>query len=305
MAKKRIAALVAAYISLSLCAFIFTLYALRPNWATAFTIFPAWLWMVLWLFSLPALRQKVFYVTTIAWALFAVFQVEEWQSLLRTLKPIEEVRQNIRVTTINASSDIDALKDALTDKPDVVLLQESPNPQDVENLIRETNGYTCLYGFDTSIIVRGQLQLLDERVYYKAATAIIDGKEYHIVSVRLLTSNPRIDLWDSACWNTQAHMRKSQLEQLQVIVDAIPNGKTLIVGGDFNVPQRDKVFSLLKPIMNDSFSSGGRGWCNTILVQVPMLRIDQIWTSGDLHCYNSYARKAVDTDHKLYTAQFQ
>jgi len=92
------------------------------------------------------------------------------------------------------------------------------------------------------------------------------------------------------------------MEQIEEIVNLLPNDVILVVGGDFNIPQGDKVFSKLKNRMKDTFGTGGRGWCNTILVDILLLRIDQIWTSNELSCYHSYSRNSLETDHRLYTA---
>lgn len=95
------------------------------------------------------------------------------------------------------------------------------------------------------------------------------------------------------------------MEQINEIVALLPDNSTLIVGGDFNVPQRDRVCRQMDDRLIDSFNDGGRGWCNTILVDYPMLRIDQIWTSRDLSCYNATVRASPTTDHLLYTAEFR
>lgn len=294
-----------AYISLFVGVLMFFIFWNRPNWATALTVFPAWIWLMIWLFALPAKKQKVFIFATVAWGLFGFFQVEEWQSLLRSLRPVEAVENDLRVSTINCSGSNRALLDAFAEEPDVILVQESPSREFIEGLINEKEGYAYLYGFDTSIIVRGAISGLENESFYITGDALIDSKRYVVVSLRLLTSDPRVDLYRLACWQSQAFIRKRQLEQMTEIVNRLPEDVTCIVGGDFNVPQRDKVFSYMGGGMVDSFASGGRGWCNTVLVDVPLLRIDQIWTSSDLSCLDAYARKSEGTDHRLYTASMK
>lgn len=294
-----------AYISLFISVLMFFILWMRPNWATALTIFPSWIWLTFWLFALPARKQKAFIFATVAWLLFGFYQVEEWQSMLRSLRSVELIDHDLRICTINCSGSQEALLDAFAEAPDVILVQESPSREFIEGLINEKEGYAYLYGFDTSIIVRGEISGLKDDGFYIAGDALIDSKRYVIVSLRLLTSDPRIDLYSLDCWQSQAFMRTRQVEQMTEIVDFLPSGVACIVGGDFNVPQRDKVFSFMGEGMVDSFSSGGRGWCNTILVDVPLLRIDQIWTSSELSCLDAYARRSEGTDHRLYTARMK
>lgn len=291
-----------AYLSLGLCFFLFLVYWWRPCWAVALTIFPAWIWLILWPLALPVVRTKLFVVVSISWLMFGLIHVEEWQSMLRTVLPKEEQHGGLRVTTINCSGSIESLKDAFLEEPDIILVQESPSRLQIENLLKEKPGYEYLYGFDTSIIARGKLSESGDAMFYKAGTAEIDERTFFIVSLRLLTSSPRVDLWSPACWRAQCHTRKRQIEQITEIAEILPPDTTLIIGGDFNVPQRDKVFSFIRDETEDTFKAGGRGWCNTILVEYPMLRIDQIWASPALVCVDAVSRKCPKTDHKLYTA---
>lgn len=240
-----------------------------------------------------------------AWLAFGFFQIEEWKSMARLLFPVREHENGIQITTVNASGSIVALRDAFSERPDVILVQESPGRKEIEDLAKETRGYEYLYGYDTSIIARGPLEEDLSKLFYTSGTATIDSKEYFIVSLRLLTSNPSMDLLKLDRWEHQMHMRERQMEQTQEIFDLFPDDKILVVGGDFNVPQRDKIFTLLGNRMADTFEDGGRGWCNTILADIPLLRIDQIWTSEEIISYQAYSRICPNTDHRLYTAKMK
>lgn len=284
---------------------MFAVYSIRPDWAAALTIFPAWLRLVVWFLGLPALRTRLFVLSSVLWLCFVVVQVEEPRSMLRGLLPVEPVKNHLRVTTINCSGSIASVRDALIEQPDVLLIQESPGSNDLSDLLKDEAGYQLLYGPDGSIIVRGEIEASHRKRFYTMGTAIIDEKEYHIVSLRLLTSDPRIDLWSTHCWMAQTYMRQRQIEQITEIVDLLPRDTTLIVGGDFNVPQRDRIYASMDDNLVDSFVTGGRGWCNTVLVDLPMLRIDQIWTSQTLSCYDAKVRRSPKTDHLLYTALFK
>ncbi len=85
--------------------------------------------------------------------------------------------------------------------------------------------------------------------------------------------------------------------QIEKVKSTLSDEFPIILGGDFNVPQGDKVFSSLDGVLIDSFAECGRGWCNTML---NVLRIDQIWVSPELTCVDAYSRYCIDTDHELY-----
>ena len=97
------------------------------------------------------------------------------------------------------------------------------------------------------------------------------------------------------------------MEQIDKVVQALPSAssdRTILLGGDFNVAQGDRVFQAIDTRLRDSFATGGRGWCNTIMHSMPLLRIDQIWASIDLHAHDAHVAEAANTDHLMYVAAF-
>jgi hypothetical protein len=124
-----------AYISIFLCFLIFFVYWLRPDWAAALTIFPAWIWLIFWLLALPLIKTRTFAIASCCWLLFGVFQVEEWQFVLRSALPVDKREDSLRITTINCSGPISALREAIADQPDVILVQESPARHEIEKLL--------------------------------------------------------------------------------------------------------------------------------------------------------------------------
>jgi endonuclease/exonuclease/phosphatase (EEP) superfamily protein YafD len=88
------------------------------------------------------------------------------------------------------------------------------------------------------------------------------------------------------------------MNQMRGIVKSIQFNGPVIVGGDFNVPQGDGVFSLLRPGLRDTFRAEGRGLGNTIPQEFPLVRIDQIWVSGDFEILQSFCRRSKISDHR-------
>ncbi len=276
------------------------LYYLRPNWATAATIFPAWSWVLVFgPLGLPAFRYKIFRVVCIVWILFTLCFVEEIKSLSKSLIPKGSDAQAIKVITINCSGSIKALSSALQQDPDIVLIQETPQQSVVETWLEQHSDYAYAHGIDTSILVRGRIDSSSHKAFfYNSISAHLNSRKVQITSLRLSTSNPRMDLWNPDCWKAQRRTREGQLNQILKIQEyrATHKHDYEILGGDFNVPQGDKVFHQIHDTLDDTFREGGRGWCNTILNVFPLLRIDQIWTSPGLHCLNAETAAAEQTD---------
>jgi hypothetical protein len=292
----------APLLSIGICAAIFILYAVRPNWATAITIFPTWIWLPFAFAAFFSPQRRIRLITLAAWMVYGIFLIEECHSLFRMVLPSGNHPNSITVATLNCSSSVAALSKALQSAPDVVLLQESPSEEEITNVLSSHPDYQCAYGFDASIIARGAITKEIKARLFTCALIDIDSRKIFVVSLRLATSDPRIDLWNPRCWRAQRQMRERQLREMAEVVQALPVDGTLIVGGDFNVPPRDRIFTLFGSRLTDTFSAAGRGWCNTILAELPILRIDQIWISSDLMATNAYARTVPDTDHRLYAA---
>lgn len=296
-----------AYLSVGAGLFLFAVYWLRPDWATAATIFPAWSWLILWALSIPARRHWSFKIASLLWLVFALTFVEEIRSLSKSCLPTSDQTADLKVITINCSGSIRPLLLALEEAPDIILIQETPQSDVVNEWVEANEAYAYAHGIDTSILVKGNIRHIGAKgFFYNTVFAEIDGVNYHLTSLRLATSNPRIDLWNSDCWAKQRAKREQQIEQISEITRAFPPSREnyrVILGGDFNVPQGDRVFSKIDDKLVDSFASGGRGWCNTIMDSIPLLRIDQIWTSPNMRSTKAFAQRVDAADHRMYVAE--
>jgi endonuclease/exonuclease/phosphatase (EEP) superfamily protein YafD len=129
--------------------------------------------------------------------------------------------------------------------------------------------------------------------------------EVMLASVRLWSGNPDIHLWNPECWKHQAELRKLQLQQMNLLVNNLDISKPLIVAGDFNVPQGDKIFSLLPNTLCDSFDAQGRDIGNTVMNDMPLMRFDQIWVSRDFKIIQSFTVKSSVSDHRMVISDVQ
>ena len=292
-------------------AFFIFVYAMRPDWAAALTIFPAWAWLVFLLLAFTPPSKNTSFLALAMWLIFTILFVEEPRSFFRG-EPDEAATDALRCITINCSGSTAAIEDALVFDPDIVLLQESPSEAMLAEFL-QSNSFSFVHGLDTSILVKGpnaRLRRVAENVTYLTCDVVTEaGMQLRVTSLRLKTSQPRIDLWRARCWSSQSRIRRTQCEQMRVICDTnVPDnyfGPAIIFGGDFNVPQGDAVFRELKGKLSDSFRAGGMGNCNTITSTYPLLRIDQIWASPTLRCFNAFAKGSDHTDHLFYVADFR
>jgi len=81
-------------------------------------------------------------------------------------------------------------------------------------------------------------------------------------------------------------------------------GENLIVLGDFNTPRESVFFVPLRGEMTHAFEAAGRGLAETWPIPLPMLNLDQIWTSRSLravHCEHGFSFRS---DHRAVVADF-
>ena len=219
-------------------------------------------------------------------------------------------RHCLAVITLNCNvGDRGAAEEAARLKPDIILFQESPGRAQLEALARkffDDNG-GVVHGVDASIVAHGkvvpaELSASLRSFFVQARVILPSGITVEVISTRLVPAVFRADLWSPSCWRAQAENRRTRRAQLRAIgrqIEAIPDGIPVILGGDFNAPQGDAVFRLLKPRLHDGFANAGRGWGDTITNDVPFLRIDQVWTSRELQMVRVVTRKTTHSDHRM------
>lgn len=305
--------------SVSLCVFLAICYVARSDACAAVTIIPPWAWLVpgvfLAAFNLRGRGKRKGWLVIAAWVLFLFVLTEEPWSLARGLlhpgrfeKEAKPEGETLRVISLNcAIGNRLAAEEVVRYRPDIVLLQESPNRQEVERLARRLFGTEAgvVHGVDASMVVQGravaaELSPTMRGYFVQARVTMKTGRVIEVISTRLLPAVFRADLWSPDCWREQMQNRRDRREQLRVIAQRIGSVSVpVIIGGDFNAPQGDAVFRLLRPKLHDAFSEGGIGWGDTIINDFPVLRIDQIWVSGTLDSKIVQARSTQNSDHRM------
>ena len=291
------------------------LYWFRPDPFAALTVLPAWSWLLLALpmvFGWRRANRRWMTMAAVAWLLFAAVHVEEPSSLARGwFHPIGDDKPTgaLRVVTLNCGGrHAAALEETLPLNPDILMLQEPPSRPETELFCKRLFGPAgeTRYDVDTAILIRGNLidvRKSGSRIFFSHAQADMTGfGRVDLVSLRLDTGHVQLNLWSPDCWRTHYRWRLRQLAQMREISAELPDQTPLLVAGDFNAPQKDRIFSLLPAGMHDAFACAGKGIGNTILNEFPVLRIDQIWVSSHFQVVQSFARRTRASDHRLVVA---
>ena len=300
---------------------LFVCYWRRPDSCAAVTVWPVWAWVlpgvVITVLAWDRRAKRAIVCSAVLWLLFLVVFAEEPLSLMRfgawPDADWEDARQRgrgLRVVSLNCSGgSAAAAAEVARYRPDIVLLQESPGRESVRALGRRLFGRDTgvVWGIDASIIARGQARHIptpDEcrSLLTVARVRLASGIETYVVSARLVPPLVRMDLWSPSCWRAHTANRKArraEVAQIMRTIDLLPRSVPLIVGGDLNAPAGDAAFWPLRRRLNDTFRAAGKGWGNTVLNDVPVLRFDQVWASENLRPSAVVARKTRHSDHRL------
>lgn len=288
-------------------------YALRPDFATLWTLFPYWLlgapMLILSFFCRRANRsQKRYRIALITlWLIAIVWMSDETISVLRwTKKPPSDA---LRIASLNCSVGTpEAANEVKSYSPDVVLLQESPGRKDVQNLARELwlDRHGFAWGVDGAVLAKGEVEPLklpvNVAVFATAARVTTEENKFVAVSFRLNTPPFRVDFWNPSAWQALASHRRLQRGQLRALITAIKVVEPdllIIMAGDCNAPGGDAIFRELQSEFHDAYRQGGVGWCNTFQNDFPILRIDQVWLSREWQSLYLSSHRTINSDHRM------
>jgi vancomycin resistance protein VanJ len=293
---------------------------LQPEGMAAITAIPPWCWLsALTLFVLPALWNASGWQRLTMFLLSMVFLavcVEQTRSLPRSVRDaihgLPAAPPAIRLVTINCNVGSKQVAAEVAEfKPDVVLLQESPDRDSVEALARSLFGDApgVAWSSDCSIVARGELQpaFHQGRHFLQATWTLPGGSSVEIFCVRLAPPVVRYDLWSPSSWREHGAERRrhrQQIHELAEVIAAVPPNRPILLGGDFNAPAGDGALRELSPRLHDAFDLAGRGWGATVLNRMPVLRFDQLWCSGQLAPLRVWAVASEGSDHRLVVGEF-
>ncbi len=309
-------------LSLALLGILWLCYLGRFDFCAAMTVFPAWAWLIPGLLLAGpeswrgsrrwgAAGAGLWLAFAVVWADTPMAPVRSFTATVSAEGEREPFRPGgtLRIVVLNCATRPESAREVTPLDPDIVLLQESPRRQDTEELARQLYGpdAALVWGVDTSLLARGRIVAAEDSPvkgsdFARARVRLASGAEVEVLSLRLVPPPFSLDLWLPECWSDYAESRRKRRAQLQRILaqlDAVAPDVPVIVGGDFNAPPGDAIFRLLRPRFADAFWSGGIGWGNTITNDRPVVRIDQVWTSDHFQPIAVFARKTLNSDHRM------
>lgn len=314
----------AAVLSGALCLVLAAVYLARPPNTDPITAWPFWFWgtggSVL---LVPALlrRWRPALGPVLLWAFATLAVAEEPPAMVRLAIPrfcgtvlSRPGEAPLSVVSLNCGGGrLEAAAEALARDADVVLLQEAPGRQELGRLVAARRGLSLVAGRDCAIIVRGTQRAIgagrSRPLYLTASLARprrAPGRELLVVSVHLLQPVLRWDFWSPKTWREATEVnavRVAQMDGVATLVATHPEAHAVLVGGDFNTPGGDALYRALQPRLHDAFRQAGAGWPNTIVNDVPMSRIDQLWLSEALRATWLRVHRTQNSDHRMVMAE--
>lgn len=298
---------------------LFFVFAFSSDNMAAVTIFPIWSWCVLgWILTISIPIKKWFKNVQLALGLTllnVLLVAEEPYFLMRTLFD-QSPKSQVHLVSLNCGGGIEeAAEEALVLGSEFVLLQESPPVSQLE-LLGERFGYHVFAGIDASILIKKEL--VDHNavsVIREPDFTLVRTPYSVIVSLRLDPPIFRLDYWTPECWTSQAELlkrRKMRTEEILRIVDyerklvKFDGPVDVIVGGDFNAPPALLGSRQFKEV-RDSGEVRGFGWPGTAINDLPLVRIDRIWTVGmndsKMGNWQVLSRKTKHSDHRMVVVE--
>ncbi len=98
-----------------------------------------------------------------------------------------------------------------------------------------------------------------------------------------------------------ANVRAEQMKNILRIAKSIKG--PMIIAGDFNTPPRGRIYRRIAESYQDSFSNKGLGFGYTFKSNLPLIRIDYIFTGGSAKPLYSKAIHSTASDHRPVIAE--
>lgn len=319
-----------ALLALSLALHLVTtvLYIRLPIRFAAFTVFPIWVWGLLGLalaaFVYLFFRRPGSLLLSLVWILTILFLSDEARSLGRVgLAPLpcgpappHAGSKVLRVATLNCKGSGEPMKALGVFEPDIIFLQEMPRAYRLKQFTEEVFDGQGDYCFHTdrrcAVVVRGTIHHnlpVPHSRSQLVAVELPDGRQLELVNIHLKSAATNLRLYRRDCW--WEHRENRTLREIELAYALVSLKKQTsfpripaIIAGDFNAPANDSVYRMLEKQFTDAFGTVGTGWGNTYHSSLPLLRIDQIYSSDKLIPVRSQVFKVEDTDHRLVIADF-
>lgn len=147
---------------------------------------------------------------------------------------------------------------------------------------------------EMTCLVRGEILAHESRVFAANSYCALLRVEVrgHPLTLLLVDITPK-----------PLHSRQPAFTNLTAL--ARPHfGENFILLGDFNTPRESALLGPLRVEMTHAFEAAGRGLAETWPMPLPVLALDQIWSSRRLRAVHCAHGRSLRSDHRAVIADF-
>ncbi|WP_165441505.1 endonuclease/exonuclease/phosphatase family protein [Rubinisphaera italica] len=293
----------------------------------AITVYPIWVWTIPCLITLllygTIFTRQYFWIMVPFLALTYLISdtpIALIRGLYQNRPPVTRAAssQSLRVITLNCHDSAGAILALAKYEPDIILIQETVSRDSLDKLRIKIFSEAGFSAWDPDVAILSKYPLeeipapFDFTGYCLPAKSRIPTEsgtvELLLVPVHLYAPPFRLDLWNPECWQAYSQHRKLQRSQLNSVLKELPShslGSEVLIAGDFNAPPGDAIFSPLSSGMQDAFEEVGVGWGCTIANQLPLIRIDQCWSTPALKPIHCQAIPSEGSDHRAVLVDYK
>jgi hypothetical protein len=219
----------------------------------------------------------------------------------------------LRIVNVNAVNKEDNLRIISHLEPDIVIIQQAPERTILEEFATDLLGdeRMVITNRTNALLARGEMvNTLGESDSATLHVRMLTPKGFlvDITNLDLEPYLPSPKLWQRDVWRrlTQTRIQNRRLLRHYLGENQLTRGTIgRIVSGGFGTPPGDDVFRPLESAqLVDSFGKSGVGWGNTYPADYPLVRLDQIWASGNLEPIRSFTVVNPGSTHRIVISDF-
>lgn len=278
------------------------------------TLIPVWAWagfaMIVAMLNWVICRNVYSVVVFCIWLSVGIVFSEETRGILRELvsgtDPVDETAL-LCVVNVNCNGEESALRRTIDLAPDIVIMQAAPKEEIIQAVADE------LWGVDRDIMTHRENAIIAHGEFLNTL-AEEDSSTLHvrlrlpkgtivdITDLQLEQCAPTLDMWKPEVWNTLIEARDTNRRLVRAYQgeNEMINPRTgRIVSGGFGTPPGDDVYRpLISANLIDTYAEVGISLGNTYPGKFPLLRLDQIWVSENLHPQKTSTLPNPDSEHR-------
>jgi endonuclease/exonuclease/phosphatase (EEP) superfamily protein YafD len=219
----------------------------------------------------------------------------------------------LRVVTYNIQDDSASLASMRALKPDVICAQESDALEDPhlggQSLI---SGYAAVTDDELTVIsrypIRSHRVVRFPRSQHMLSEAVLDvgGVPVTVINIHIWTLDIQGRFPNYADLSLKDRVTRFSTDRWEAVEKLLAlageASGPVIVCGDFNLPPRGALYNALRARLDDAFAVAGWGLGFTYRADVPMLRIDYVWTTDRLRATQSFVLDDRVSDHRALVA---